>query len=172
MPTLVEIVPYDPNWPRDFSSADTVLRKILGTSVVAVDHVGSTAIPRMSAKPIIDIDITLSSLAAVPSASRKLIDAGYEPRGNRYDDVWAFILKSSAPKLRVYLCPPQNRTHERRVMFRDYLRHHDEAAEAYSTLKKQLAEQFPYDGDRYTAEKSMFVQEILVRAQSERSWPH
>ncbi|NTG00826.1 GrpB family protein [Agrobacterium rhizogenes] len=173
MPTLVEIAPYDPNWSRDFSSAETVLRKILGASVVAVDHVGSTAIPGMPAKPIIDIDITLSSLAAVPSASGKLIDAGYEPRGNRYDDdVWAFMLKSSAPKLRVYLCPPQNHTHERRVMFRDYLRHHNEAAEAYSTLKKQLAERFPYDGDRYTAEKSMFVQEIVDKAQSESSWPH
>lgn len=173
MPTLVEIAPYDPNWPRDFSSAETVLRLILGASVVAVDHVGSTAIPGMPAKPIIDIDITLSSLAAVPSTSGKLIDASYEPRGNRYDDdVWAFILKSSAPTLRVYLCPPQNRTHERRVMFRDYLRNHGEAAEAYSTLKKQLAARFPYDGDRYTAEKSMFVQEIVDRAQTERSWPH
>lgn len=57
-------------------------------------------------------------------------------------------------------------------MFRDYLRHHNEAAEAYSTLKKQLAERFPYDGDRYTAEKSMFVQEIVDKAQSESSWPH
>ncbi|MEF0938947.1 GrpB family protein [Rhizobium sp. BR 362] len=165
MPILVEIVPYDPNWPRHFRDAEAVLRKLLGSTVMAIDHVGSTAIPHMPAKPIIDIDITLSSLSAVPSASLCLVDAGYEARGNRYDDnVWAFLLKSSVPKLRVYLCPPQNRTHEQRLMFRDYLRQHDDVAQAYSNLKERLAERFPYDGDRYTSEKSEFVQEIVGRA--------
>ena len=92
-------------------------------------HVGSTSIPNMPAKPLIDIDVTVSNLLDVPDASRCLVDAGYEPRGNRYDDeVWAFMLKSSIPRLRVYLCPPRNRTHEHRLVFRDYLRRHDNAA--------------------------------------------
>ena len=122
----------------------------------------------MPAKPLIDIDVTLSSLAEVPEASGRLVEAGYEARGNRYDDdVWAFLLKGSAPKLRVYLCPPRNRTHERRLVFRDYLRHHDEAAEAYAILKRQLAARFADDGDRYTAEKSDFVREILAKALTE-----
>jgi GrpB-like predicted nucleotidyltransferase (UPF0157 family) len=165
MPTRVEIVPYDANWPRHFADAAAQLRKTLGSSVLAVDHVGSTAIPNMPAKSLVDIDVTLSSLSDVPNASNCLVEAGYEPRGNRYnDDVWAFLLKSSTPKLRVYLCPPRNRTHERRLAFRDYLRHHGDAAKAYATLKKLLAERFPYDGDRYTAEKSGFVQEILGKA--------
>lgn len=147
-----------------FSAAEAVLTT-LGPVVLAVDHIGSTAIPGMAAKPIIDIDITLSSLADVPKASADLAREGFELRGNRYDDdVWAFILRSSVPQLRVYLCPPANRTHERRLLFRNYLREHDEAAATYSILKSRLADRFPYDGDRYTSEKSQFVREIVTSA--------
>jgi len=164
MPTLVEILPYDPDWPKYFSDAEARLRAVLGASVMALDHIGSTAIPGMSAKPIIDIDVTLG-LSGIPSASTSLVSAGYEPRGNRYDDdVWAFMLKGAAPTLRVYLCPPGNSTHERRLIFRDYLRRHNDVAEMYSVLKKRLAAQFRYDGDRYTSEKSQFVNEIVSRA--------
>lgn len=168
MPTQVEIVAYDPGWPRHFELAEARLRALLGAVVVAVDHIGSTAIPNMSAKPVIDIDVTLTNLADIPEASRRLVEAGFEPRGNRYnDDVWAFLLKGATPALRVYLCPMGNRTHERRLVFRDYLRHHPVAAEAYAVLKRRLAARFAYDGDRYTAEKSGFVLEILEMAQTE-----
>lgn len=165
MPTQVEIVAYDPGWPRLFEEAEARLRALLGAFVVAVDHIGSTAIPDMSAKPIIDIDVTLASAADIPEASRRLVLVGYEPRGNRYhDDVWAFLLKGSTPQFRVYLCSPQNRTHERRLAFRDYLRHHPADAEAYAILKMQLAARFADDGDRYTAEKSGFIQQVLQMA--------
>ncbi|MBB3395298.1 GrpB family protein [Rhizobium sp. BK060] len=86
MPTLVELVPYDPYWVRHFSVAEAALKTDLGPNVVAVDHIGSTAIPGMSAKPIIDIDITMSSLSVIPSARAPLVNAGYEPRGNRKND--------------------------------------------------------------------------------------
>lgn len=169
MPTQVEIVSYDPGWLRHFEEAEARLRALLGDVVVAVDHIGSTAIPEMPAKPIVDIDVTLASLADIPEASRRLVEAGYEERGNRYnDDVWAFLLKASTPQLRVYLCPPANRTHEGRLAFRDYLRHHPAAAEAYAILKRQLAARFAYDGDRYTAEKSGFIQQVLEMARHER----
>lgn len=168
MPTQVEIVAYDPGWPRHFEEAEARLRALLGTVVAAVDHIGSTAITNMSAKPVIDIDVTLTNQADIPEASRRLVEAGFEPRGNRYnDDVWAFLLKGATPQLRVYLCPTGNRTHERRLAFRDYLRHHPAAAEAYAVLKRQLAVRFAYDGDRYTAEKSGFILEILEMAQTE-----
>lgn len=168
MPTLVEIIPYDPAWPACFARARATLMERLGSSVLAVDHVGSTSVPRMPAKPVIDIDITLTGLDAVPDAAALLVEAGYELRGNRYDDdMWAFVLKSAAPALRVYLCPPDNRTHGQRLLFRDYLRRNEAAAETYASLKRRLAERFPYDGDRYTAEKSTFVREIVARARAE-----
>jgi GrpB-like predicted nucleotidyltransferase (UPF0157 family) len=168
MPTLVELVPYDANWINDFSAAEVLLRTTLGECVVAVDHVGSTAVPGLAAKPILDVDVTLSGLDDVPEASAALIDAGFEPRGNRYDDdVWAFLLKRPSPGIRAYLCPPANQTHDRRMLFRNYLRQHHDAALAYTALKRRLAEQFPYDGDRYTSEKSAFISEIVCAAQKD-----
>lgn len=165
MPTLVELSAFDPNWTSDFFAAEVLLRTRLAKYVVSIDHIGSTAVPGLTAKPIIDIDITVSSLDDVPGATLELIKIGFEPRGNRYDDdVWAFLWKRRTPQIRVYLCPPSNRTHERRMLFRDYLRQHDEAAAAYAVLKRRLADQFPYDGDRYTSEKSAFISEIVGRA--------
>lgn len=168
MATLVELLPYAPRWANDFSAAELLLRSTLGACVVAVEHIGSTAVPGLAAKPILDVDVILSGLDDVPTASEALIKAGFKPRGNRYDDdVWAFLLKSSSPQIRVYLCPPSNQTHRRRMIFRDYLCQNDEAALAYSELKRRLAEQFPYDGDRYTAEKSAFISEIVGSAQKD-----
>ncbi len=167
MPTLVEIVPYDPKWPDDFLASEALLRDVLGGCVGAVEHIGSTAVPGLAAKPIIDVDV-VSGIGDIPNASAALIDAGFEPRGNRYDDdVWAFLLKRLSPQIRVYLCPPSNQTHERRMLFRNYLRQHDDRALAYSTLKRHLAEQFPYDGDRYTSEKSAFISAIVCAAQKD-----
>jgi GrpB-like predicted nucleotidyltransferase (UPF0157 family) len=168
MPTLVELVPYDPNWRSDFSAAEVLLRTVLRDLVMAVDHIGSTAVPGLPSKPIIDVDVTLSGPDVVPDASAALIEAGFEPRGNRYDDdVWAFLLKCPAPQVRVYLCPPANKTHERRMLFRDYLREHDDVASAYLALKGRLAKQFPYDGDQYTSEKSSFISNVVRAAQQD-----
>jgi len=168
MPTLVEIVPYDPKWASVFTETKALLRELLGGCVMAVEHVGSTALPGLAAKPILDVDVILSSVRSVPDASAILISAGFEPRGNRYDDdVWAFLSNRPSPQLRVYLCPPSNQTHERRILFRDYLRQHDGVAFAYAALKRRLAEQFPYDGDRYTSEKSAFISEIVRATQKD-----
>jgi len=168
MPTLVEVVPYDPNWRNEFSAAEALLRTTLTKWVVAVDHIGSTAVPGLPAKPIIDVDVTLSGPDVVPDASAALIEVGFESRGNRYDDdVWAFLLKRPAPQVRAYLCSPSNKTHERRMLFRNYLRQHGDAASAYAVLKRRLAEQFPYDGDRYTAGKSAFISKVVRMAQKD-----
>lgn len=165
MATRVEIVPYDANWPQRYLDAEQKLRGILGVRVIAVDHIGSTAVPGMPAKPIADIDVTLRDLSDVPAASALLVEAGYQARGNRYDDdVWAFLLHGAQPTQRVYLCPPGNETHRRRLVFRDHLRADSAAATAYSSLKARLASQFPYDGDRYTAEKRDFINAVVDRA--------
>ena len=164
MATRVEIVAYDPGWPQRYRESERELRRILGALAIAVDHIGSTAVPGMAAKAIIDIDVTLESLADVAAASALLVEAGYQARGNRYDDdVWAFLLQGVEPKLRVYLCPPDNETHRRRLVFRDHLRSHEDSASAYAALKARLADAHRYDGDRYTTEKSSFVNAIVDR---------
>lgn len=102
MATLVEIVPYNKSWAANFAVIEHSIRSLLGPRVVAIDHVGSTAIPGMPAKPLIDVDVTVWSLSDIPSASAVLVAAEYEPRGSRYDDdVWAFLKRSSMPQQRI-----------------------------------------------------------------------
>lgn len=169
MPTLVEVVPYNDIWPCEFERISDKLWQLLGDLVVAVDHVGSTSVPGLCAKPITDVGITICELADVDPASDILVENGYEVRGNRYDDeVWGFIKTSGSPKQRVYLCPPANETHSRRILFRDYLRANTETAHAYAALKRDLASKYPYDGDGYTAAKTHFISEVVERARATR----
>ncbi|WP_246590354.1 GrpB family protein [Rhizobium lentis] len=134
-------------------------------SVIPPAHNEITAIPGMTAKPLIDVDIVLPSLEHVEDATRVLLAEGYEPRGNRYDDeVWAFMSRGSVPAERVYLCPAGNHTHRDRLAFRDYLIAHPQSASDYAALKRELAAEFRMDGDRYTALKREFVDTVVARA--------
>jgi len=165
MSIAVELAPYDPAWPAAFERIRDKLERLLTPYVVAIEHIGSTSIPSLAAKPLVDIDIILRSSGDVPLATQLLLDQNYEPRGNRYDDdVWAFMLRDGKPPERIYLCPPNNQTHQRRVIFRDHLRSHPDDMAAYARLKLDLAEKHRRDGDRYTAEKRHFVDAIIDKA--------
>ncbi|MGM5056209.1 GrpB family protein [Rhizobium sp. 814_E9_N1_1] len=160
----VELVPHDPQWPQAFQRIRDRLLALL-PQALSIDHIGSTSIPGMTAKPLIDIDIVLPDLGHIEGATRVLLVEGYEPRGNRYDDeVWAFLSRGSVPAERVYLCPSGNGTHRNRLAFRDYLIAHPQAAADYAALKRRLAAEFRMDGDRYTAHKLEFVDAIVARA--------
>ncbi|MBY5569420.1 GrpB family protein [Rhizobium leguminosarum] len=160
----VELVPYDPQWPEAFQRIRGRLLVLL-PQALSIDHIGSTSLPGMIAKPLIDIDIVLPGLEHIEDATRRLLADGFEPRGNRYDDeVWAFLSRASVPAERVYLCPAGNGTHRNRLAFRDYLIAHPQAAADYAALKRRLAAEFRMDGNRYTAHKREFVDAIVARA--------
>jgi HAD superfamily hydrolase (TIGR01509 family) len=170
----VEIADYDPAWPQHFAKAATHLRAILQGVVSHIDHVGSTAVPGLAAKPKIDIDVTLIDGVSMSHACVALEQAGYEPRGARYGDgVFAFLLSGNPgagnPGYRVYLCPPQSETHRKRMIFRDCLRRDTELAQAYAALKRQLAEHYRYDGDAYTKAKSAFIAKAIQTFESQTS---
>lgn len=102
----VELVPYDPQWPADFRRIRSRLLTWL-PQALSVDHIGSTSIAGMIAKPLIDIDIVLPGLEHIADATAVLLAEGYEPRGNRYDDdVWAFLSRGSAPAERSTFARP------------------------------------------------------------------
>ena len=160
MPTPVVVLDYDTAWPDRFAQIASSLRLLLGGAVCEIDHVGSTAVPGLAAKPIIDIDVTLP-LEDIASACERMVCAGYEARGNRYDDgMWAFSRKVM-PACRVYLCQPGNETHHKRLAFRERLRGDDALSAAYAVLKRQLSRQFPLDGDSYTAAKRGFIEAAI-----------
>lgn len=161
MATRVEIVDYDPAWPLAFEKVGAELQQLLGLPASSVEHVGSTSVPGLGAKPLIDIDLTVADPADIPALSARLERAGYRSRGSRHGDgVFAFLMPDH-PARRVYLCPPGSQTHRERVIFRDALRANPDLAFAYHVLKNELAKLHPEDGDRYTVAKGSFIRQAL-----------
>jgi len=162
LPTPVVVVDYDPAWPALFAKVSGSLSAMLGDTVREIHHVGSTAVQGLAAKPVIDIDVVLSGAGEITAACAAMLAAGYLPRGNRYDDdMWAFVTKAP-PGCRVYLCPPENETHRKRLAFRDRLRRDGDLAAAYAALKRELATRYPLDGDAYTAAKAGFIEAAIA----------
>ncbi|NTE85591.1 GrpB family protein [Agrobacterium rubi] len=162
MGTVVEIVPYDPLWPQIYCEIEKSLRALLKDAIGSIDHIGSTSVPGLAAKPYIDVDVVLSDMAYLHECRIHMEDAGYEPRGSRYGDgIWAFMMREPLPGRRVYLCPSDSGTHFKRMRFRDILRDNAYVAGKYGELKQKLAQIYREDGDGYTRAKADFIENVL-----------
>jgi len=166
MPTeKVSIVPYDPRWPAEFRDTGMVIRTTLRDVALRVDHIGSTAVPGLDAKPVIDIQISVQSLEPVDLYRIPLEELGYR-----------FRLANPERTKRYFREPPgQRRTHihvrragswaeQFALLFRDYLRAHREEAARYAAIKYRLAEEFSTDRRAYTEAKASYVWEIMRKA--------
>jgi len=159
----IELVDYDPSWPALFEEIRTGLERLLDGLVHEIHHIGSTAILGLCAKPKIDVDIVLRSAASIPEAIERMQATGdYIYHGDKYrDGMWTFTTGRASRGQRLYLCAPGTAAHLRRMLFRDHLRRHPEAAAAYAALKRRLASETADDWDHYTGGKAAFVAEIV-----------
>lgn len=165
MPAPVVIVDYDPAWPIVFAGLSARLAEALGGTALSIEHVGSTAVPGLAAKPIIDLDIVIVSETVLPDAICKLAAVGYAYEGGRgLAGRHAFSPPSGLPKHHPYVCACDNAELGRHLAFRDHLRRHPADSEAYGRLKRALAERFRDDRDGYTNAKTAFVEDVLRRA--------
>jgi len=174
VPDEVEIVDYDPCWPALFAAEASVLRNALPSDAfIAIEHVGSTAIPGVAAKPIIDIFVAVPSIA---DAKRTLIEPikeiGYVYWKDNPNPERMFFVKGMPPfgarrTHHIHLCEPSSEHWSRPLVFRDYLRQHPDRARAYVALKHDLAERFRDDREGYTAAKEAFVLDIVAKARNE-----
>jgi GrpB-like predicted nucleotidyltransferase (UPF0157 family) len=166
MANPIIVVDYDPNWPIVFESLRKRIADILGDVAAAIEHVGSTAVPNLPAKPIIDIDVLLASETMLPAAIERLASIGYVHRGDLgVPEREAFYAPANDPPHHLYVCPPQSAEFRRHVAFRDYLRAHPREAKIYANLKITLAERFRDDRPAYNDGKTEFVNGLLSRAQ-------
>jgi GrpB-like predicted nucleotidyltransferase (UPF0157 family) len=165
----VEVVPYDPTWPELYEAERAVL--LAATSqLIALEHVGSTAVPGQAAKPVIDMMAAVESLQAVrlepfTSLAYHLIETGMRDRfflRKRIDNGLLF-------HLHIVERDTWNERNER--LMRDYLLEHPEAVVAYGDLKRQLAQQYPEDSVAYTEAKTAFIQGVIDKARDERGLP-
>lgn len=165
MANPVIVVDYDPNWPLLFRTLQRRFSDALGRMAAAIEHVGSTSVPNLAAKPIVDIDVLLAAESELPAAIAKLAQIGYVHQGDLgILGREAFRTPVGDPPHNLYVCRTSNGEFQRHLLFRDYLRAHPKDAKAYGDLKKALALQFRDDRSAYVDGKSEFVAKILIRA--------
>ena len=162
----IYLAPYDPTWPGRFEDERARLARALSPWLAGpIEHIGSTAVPALTAKPVIDIMAGVRDLPSSLEArdALALLDYVYFPYR---PDVMHWFCKPS-PALRthhLHLVPVESALWDERVIFRDYLRSSPAAAAEYAALKAALAAEHPFDREAYTEAKGGFVRSILDRA--------
>lgn len=164
----IHIAPYDPSWPRRFEQERERLAGLLDRWVAGpIEHVGSTAIPGLAAKPIIDIMVAVESLAASRAALPVAAALGYLYFPYQADRMHWFCKPSPSVRTHhLHLVPFASRLWIERLVFRDYLRRTPTIAAEYADLKQHLAKLHEFDREAYTEAKGPFVQRVLDLARA------
>ncbi len=162
----IEVRPYDPTWPARFEAEAALLRTILGTEVVTVHHIGSTSIPGIKAKPIIDILLEVQDIERIDNYNAQMEIHGFMPRGEYGLPRRRFFPRTVNGRRTTHVHSWQNGDPEikRHLIFRDYMCAHPSAAEAYGRIKTNLAAQFADEREKYSDGKYAFVQEMERKA--------
>jgi GrpB-like predicted nucleotidyltransferase (UPF0157 family) len=165
----IDLVPYDPIWPRHFDEEHARLARVLSRWLEGpIEHIGSTAVPGLMAKPVIDIMAGVRDLPSSLDAAAALASLDYVYFPYRADVMHWFCKPSPARRTHhLHLVPVQSALWAERLVFRDYLRSSPAVAGEYAALKTSLAAQYRFDREAYTDAKHAFVQSILDRA---RGW--
>jgi GrpB-like predicted nucleotidyltransferase (UPF0157 family) len=160
----VRLVSHDPNWSHQFAAESDTLQRLLGVDASRVEHVGSTAIPGIVAKPIIDIAILVDDLTIAEEWQIPLKTADYWYKGIQPDmPDRRFFAKGPDERRTVYLHLVNNEEFSRLIKFRDILRQNSKRAKDYAGLKQKLAIANPDDRADYSKRKNDFIQGILAQ---------
>ena len=167
----VHIVPYDPSWPTLFAKERDRILEAVGQWVEEVEHVGSTAIPGLDAKPVVDLMAGLKSMADASSCVEPLTNLGYSHWAEGAQPHHHLFVKFVDPEMsarthNLHLVEAGGQYWEERLLFRDYLRKHPEAAKEYAQLKHRLASRHREDREAYTEAKADFVCKVVRRAEN------
>jgi len=164
-PIIIE--DYDPHWPAQFELLHSRIAPTLAALARAVEHVGSTSVPGLAAKPIIDVDVLLHSAADLPEAIGRLATLGYCHQGDLgVHGRETFRAPSNSIPHHLYVHGPDSREYVRHVTFRDHLRANPEDAHSYEALKRALAREYRDKREAYSQSKTSFIEAILQKAGS------
>ncbi len=165
--SVVRVVPYDPSWPTLFQELAAGVRVALGAVAIRVEHIGSTAVPGLAAKPAVDLSLIVTPLDPEAPYREPLESLGYE-YGGQFEEFFAerryFKLNRNGARVaNLHATLAGSATERRHLAFRDALRRDPETAAAYERLKFELAARFPADRVAYTEEKADFIEAVLTR---------
>ncbi|WP_454780780.1 GNAT family N-acetyltransferase [Legionella sp. WA2022007384] len=165
MKKIVEVVPYNPLWPELFAAEAFQIKQTLGDNCIAIHHIGSTSVPGLSAKPIIDILPVVRDILLVDNASKAMENIGYSTMGEHGIPFRRFFQKGVTIRTHnVHVFEKNNSEIERHLSFTDWMRAHQDDRDAYATLKIALAKQFPHDITAYCLGKEEFITNIDAQA--------
>jgi GrpB-like predicted nucleotidyltransferase (UPF0157 family) len=162
----VRLTPYDPAWPDAFERERVALEEAIGAWVVGgIHHVGSTAVPGLEAKPIVDILVGIEDLESSRGCFEPLAALEYLYAPFRSDEMhWFCKPRPERRTHHLHLVPTGSRRYAEELAFRDLLRAEPQVAGAYAALKRELAQRFPDDREAYTDAKSDFIRRALHSA--------
>jgi GrpB-like predicted nucleotidyltransferase (UPF0157 family) len=164
--TKVIVLPYDLSWSSAFEDIKRELDVALDSLIVGIEHVGSTSVVGMSAKPCIDVDVIIKDYSVFEAVVGKLETIGYIHEGDlgiKDREAFKYADKPHLMTHHLYVCPQDSEELHRHIAFRDYLRRNPAAAEEYSRVKERAAELYPDDIDKYIAYKSPCIEVLYGR---------
>ena len=161
----VVVLPYDERWKQDFQAIKNEIQDALGQLALAIEHVGSTSVKGLSAKPIIDIDVIIEDSSLLGSIISSLAAIGYHHEGDlgiAGREAFKYEGKDHLQKHHLYVCPKDSVELKRQIAFRNYLRSHPEAVREYSQIKEEGARIYPNDIEKYIEHKTSFIEKIYT----------
>ena len=159
----VVVLPYDIAWKSAFAKIRSELEEAIGSLILGIEHIGSTSVEGMSAKPCIDIDVIIEDYSAFAAVVDGLKTIGYIHEGDlgiKDREAFKYWGKEHLQMHHLYVCPKRSQELHRHITFRDFLRSNPEAVKKYSLIKEKAAELFPNDIDGYIAYKSPCIEEL------------
>ena len=159
----VTVLPYDASWKIEFEKIKKELMVALGDIALGIEHVGSTSVEGLSAKPCIDIDVIIKDRSVLCDAVERLGSIGYVHEGDlgiKDREAFDYSGKPHLMKHHLYVCPECSGELRRHIVFRDFLRSHPDAAAKYGKVKERAAELFPDDIDKYIEYKTPCIEEL------------
>jgi len=159
----VIVLSYDIAWQSAFEKIKGEIEEAIGDLIIGIEHVGSTSVEGMSAKPCIDMDVIIRDYSVFDEIVRRLGTAGYIHEGDlgiKDREAFKYSDKSHLMMHHLYVCPQYAEELRRHITFRDFLRSNPEAVQKYSLIKEKAAELFPNDIDGYIEYKSPCIEEL------------
>ncbi len=161
----VTVVPYDEAWKSAFEEIKKEIEAAIEDLIIGIEHVGSTSVEGLSAKPCIDIDVIIKDYGVFDAVTRNLETIGYIHEGDlgiRDREAFKYSNKPHLYKHHLYVCPQHSEELYRHITFRDFLRNNSEAVEKYGRTKETAAQLFPDDIDKYIEYKSPCIEELYT----------
>ena len=159
----VVVQPYDKTWEFAFKKIASEITEAIGDLIIDVEHVGSTSVEGMSAKPCIDIDVIIKDYSVFAAVVSRLETIGYIHEGDlgiKDREAFKYSDKPHLQTHHLYVCPQYSEELHRHIAFRDFLRKNTEAVKKYSLVKEKAAMLFPDDIDKYIEYKTPCIKEL------------